>query len=363
MEILRRITVWLAKAGYQLALFGWIVVTILVILLGSPKLIKESLASSGVFDSLPKMVLSQARNTTEAGDIPLDEATISAVIKSSFSTEQLTTYTNTIVDGFYSWLDGKTPEPNFKIDLTSTRPVVAEGVANQAAARLATLPTCTSFPTGKIDPFTVSCVPPGVNIASEKQKYLEQVLASPEFLPQTTFTVADLPKNGDGQTFAEQNQELPGYFQLAKRLPWILGAVAAVCMGIFLWLALDKRRALRSLGRMTLATGSFVLIPTLLFGLLLPNIFAGLQAQIVGVTNADVANRVIKDLVVEISKVTLLVSGAIVALGIAMLLVERFVNPPKEEDLPADAAEGADRIIAEQQAAEQKTDSKKDDTV
>lgn len=350
MEILRRIGIWCCKALLQVSLFGWVTLTAVVLLVGTPVTIKKTLHNSGLYDQLPSIILDQSGAVTGNDQVPIDNATIQSVVKSTFTGAQLQSYSENFIDGMYTWLEGKSPEPTFSIDLSGARTSIAQGVADRAAQRMAGLPPCTSIPTGTLDPFSIQCLPPGIDIAREKQRILNEVLASKDFLPDSKITAANLPKNDAGKTFVQQNEKAPQYFSLVKQAPWWFVILAILSAGGFLWLAHDKRRGIRTLGRMILATGSFILIPTILFGVLLPTASNSLQAHVVGNAAAPALNTAIKSMVDALTRVTLITSGTLVVIGAVILLLERFIKTSHPEEAPTDPATAVDRIIAEEQA-------------
>lgn len=358
MEILRRVGIWLSKAGVQLALFGWVTATSLVLLVGTPVTIKKTLDSSGLYTQLPDIILDQSGSVTNGQQVAFDDATVRSVVKSSFSATQLKSYSENFIDGTYTWLEGKSPEPTFSIDLSGARTQIAQGVADRAAERLKGLPPCTQIPTGSLDPFTIDCLPPGIDINREKQRILNEVLANKDFLPNSHITAATLPKNEQGKTFVQQYAAAPDYFQLLKQSPWWFVILAVLSASAFLWLAHEKRRAIRTLGRMTLATGSFILVPTVLFGILLPTASNSLQAHVVGSAAAPALNNVIKSLVDTLTRVTIITSGVLVVIGGVTLLLERFIKTSHLEEAPADAATAVDQIIAEERAKKEVKETK-----
>lgn len=347
---MRRIGIWFSKGVLQLSLFGWVTMTALVLLIGSPVTIKKTLDGSGLYGQLPDIILDQSGSVTGNGQAPIDDATVRSVITSTFTGPQLKSYSENFIDGMYTWLEGKNSEPSFSIDLSSARTSIAQGLADRAAARLSGLPPCTTLPTGTLDPFTIECLPPGIDIPREKQRIMNEVLANKDFLPNSTITAATLPKNSEGKTFVQQNAKAPDYFQLIKQSPWWFVILAVLSASGFLWLAHDKRRGIRTLGRMTLATGSFILVPTLLFGLLLPTASNNLQAHVVGNAAAPALNNVIKSMVDALTRVTIITSGTLVLIGGVTLLLERFIKTSHPEEAPADAATAVDQIISEERA-------------
>ena len=333
MVFIKHLASLLAKGLLQAELLAWIILTTLVMLVGSATPVKQSLERAGLYDSVVDTVLNQSDLLGGSNPVPLDDQAIRALAKQALSEQQLKTYGEEFVDGTYRWLEGKSPEPDFKIDLTAARQTVASGVANKSAERLAGLPPCTRIPTGSLDPFSITCLPPGINIERERQKILDELLANKDFIPQTVITAEQLPKSSDGRSFAEANEKLPGRFQLIKRLPLILALSAALSAAAIIWLANNKRRGIRSVGRVALGIGGFVLLVTIIFGFALPKISADLSPRFIGGDAAPLFNRTLEVLTQTANKALLITSGAIAVLGGAILLAERYMKTTHPEEL------------------------------
>ena len=361
MDVLRRVVIWFSKMVFRLAVFGWILAMVFVMLFGDPRVIKKGLADAKLYEKLPDIVLSQAESVQNGGSLPLDDATVRTVISNTFTPTQLSGYSENFIDGMYAWLEGKSPEPSFSIDLSPASRSIAEGVATQAEKRLAGLPACTEPPTGSLDPFKIECLPPGVDVHREKQRVINEMLASKEFLPDTKITANDLPKSEQGEPFTESFSLAPTIFQVVQQLPWLLLGLAGLSAGIFLWLSLDKRQAVRSLGRMILGSGSLVFVPTALFGVILPAISKDFAPQVTNGSAAPVLNNLLQSTIAVTTRALLIASGIVVVVGVVILVLEHFVwkaakvvDPSADMPMPKNAEEGADRIIAAQAAEKQK---------
>ena len=331
MDVLRRMVLWVVRVLFQLELITWLSVTTLVLMVGSSGPIKQALQKANIYARLPDIALKQTAAMSDNGvSTPLYDETIQKVVKDQFPPDKLQGYSENFVDGIYSWLTGKSDKPNFRIDLTGTREAIAEAVAQRGVERLNSLPACTSIPTGSLDPFSISCRPPGSNSSLEKQVLKNEVLSNKDFLPNSVITADQLPKSQNGQTFSEKYHNAPKLFELLRKLPWILGGLGILTALTIIWLSSEKRRGVRTVGRMILTTGSFVLVTTILFGVLLPKLSATLQARFVTGDAAPLLNDAFKSLLQTSNKALYVTSGGLTALGAVILLVERFVKPQKE---------------------------------
>ncbi len=339
MHFLKHLAVWVAHRVFQLELVMWVTIVTLVMLAGSAAPIKQALDTSKLYDRTVDVILDQSKNVSNQGAISLDDQTVRNLIKDVFSGEQIRGYSEDFIDGTYQWLEGKSPEPTFRIDLSAARQTIAVGVANKAAERLATLPTCTKIPTGQLDPFAIECLPPGINIEREKQRVINEMLANKDFLPETAITAAQLPKSSDGKTFVEANKNVPKTFQLLLQLPYIIGSLAIVTAAIIIWLANDKRRGIRSVGRMILGTGGSIFGVTLLFGFALPSLSSNFQARFVSGSAAPLLGEVLTSVTKLMAKTVLISSGSLVILSAVILLAERFIKPAKSPEPVSETTE------------------------
>lgn len=338
MHIVKRFFLWTSRVVFQLELLIWLSVAPTVLLLGSPLVIEQVLDKSKIYDQLPGIVLEQSAvalgENTAAGQDPV----VQQVLRDAFTKAQAKSYSENFIDGMYHWLNGNVAKPDFKIELGATKEAIAEGVSARAATRLASLPACTQMPSGSLDPFTIECLPPGVDIANVKSLLKNDLLANKNFLPNATITADELPKNAEGKPFTEYAKNLPGYFQFYKRLPWIVGGAGVLTALAIIWLDNNKRRGIRLVGRLILANGSFVFVTTLLFLLVLPSLSDSLRPRYISGEIAPLMNDLIIAIIKAINKVMLISSGALVGLGGLILLAERFIFAEQKNETDVETA-------------------------
>ena len=251
--------------GFSLViLFDSLVVTTPV----RPEKIKSWAASSNIYSSVVDGFITQAtqeqNDPNGANSSSLANPAIQAAARKAVTPQLVQTSIESIVDGTFHWLDGKTNRPDFRIDLTAAKTTFATEAAQAAKARVLSLPSCPprQFPSGT-DPFEISCRPTAnvfdVNI--ETAKYQQQLLTNKDFLPDTVLTADNLvPKtdknSSDTQNFFA-NQRIPKIYQLAMKVPLILGGFLAITTLLYLFLSAKRLDGVRMVG-ITLLVAAFI---------------------------------------------------------------------------------------------------------
>lgn len=344
MVFVKRLASLLAKGLLQVELLAWIIFVTLVLLLGSATPVKQVLERANVYQRLPDVILKQSVATSGDGQFPLADATVQKLVKDTFTEQKIEGYSSNFFDGMYRWLNGEAAQPDFRIDLATERQVIAEGIATRAADRLAGLPPCTRVPTGTLDPFTIECLPPGIDIGREKERLKNEVLTNKDFLP-ATITADQLPKNADGTTFTESAKEVPGRYQLIKRLPLALALLGLGTATAIILLDKSKRHGIRTVGRMILANGTVVLFLTLLFGLALPSLSDNLRPRFISGDIAPLMNDLILAVIRAVNKVLLTASGALVVIGGLILLAEHYAFAEQKTEATTEESPTVDENI------------------
>ncbi|HXY17878.1 MAG TPA: hypothetical protein VEH48_00465, partial [Candidatus Nitrosopolaris sp.] len=133
-----------------------------------PSTIKSILAKSGIYDTVVPGLLNQGKQiSSSGGSVSLSNSLVRTAAGQTFTPQLVQQNTEATIDGVYDWLDGKTPLPDFQIDLTNTKTAFAANVAKAAQQQLQALPVCSSAASAEnFDPLTASCLPPGVTPAS-----------------------------------------------------------------------------------------------------------------------------------------------------------------------------------------------------
>lgn len=243
---------------------------------GKPDHVKQWLSESGTYEHLINYGVEQATkaagDTEQANSVASDPQVIQ-VVKTSFPPELLESSVNTFLDGNYAWLQGKTEQPDFSIDLEPAKQNLAAGLANYAGNRFVTLPACSPDEVAQfqgqslegMDLLSLTCQPPGVSQQAVMDQLSRQILNSGDILNNPTLTPESISQNVSeaanasepGSQPASEPPQQPYYqsFSMAPAMykfgmitPWVALLVAlASAAGIVFWSA-TKRKGLKLAG-------------------------------------------------------------------------------------------------------------------
>jgi hypothetical protein len=364
---MQRFLLGLGSSAFKILLLLTATVMAIVIVLGNPKPLKTSLSESKVYDALVDNAIKsmESPNKPQEGQedgISLSQPEVKQAVQNAFTPALLQGSTEQIIDGVYRWLDGKTPQPDFKIDLTNAKATLAANLSEYAVRRFNSLPACTTQQLRElntdIDPLNVPCQVSGVSSTQISQKLNEEILNNKDFLPNPVITADNLPKNDQGKTSFEQLDQLPKAFKLGKSSGLIL-AVLTVLLGLALvFLRHNKRRGIRTVAVSLLGVGIFLALTTLLVIFLFskatqPN---GQITNSLGdnAFNASVVS-IVKALSNALNRVLLQLAVLYVGLGAIMLIGLRFIRP-KAAEVPATPSSSTDTNPEAQNTEEKPTE-------
>lgn len=214
---------------------------------------------SGIYSTVTDNLLAEAQkkqpdNLTE-GLSPKDPLVQSAV-KDALNTQFIQSSGETIIDSTFNWLEGKSTQPDFSINLVPAKEKFADSVAANAKARYLSLPACKAgtLPSSA-DPLKIECRPSVLfDIDAEVANFKTRILASKDFLPSDTITSKSTQLNS-AERPNEINEQLPKTYKAIQTAPIILAAIAGLLAVAVLLLNASKIAGLRNLG-ILLLTGA-----------------------------------------------------------------------------------------------------------
>lgn len=331
MHILKKLSRGLCSQIFKFSILTLAVVIATVSVFGTPKAIKSSISTSGMLEAARDSAIESAQKDKSAADSELDFSDPNVVVafKNAFSTDFLQTNSNNVIDGFYSWLNGKTKVPEFSIDLKQSKQQLAESISVLAVNRVNSLPACTlqqlrALNPANIDPFTIDCQPHGINLSDVKAKVYSAIVSDNDFLKDAPITANDLPKDASGKSAFDNAQAVPQVFQWSKRLPVILTGLAIISAGLFIYLHDNRRRGVWLLARGTLITGIILLLSVLLTNYLVSNF--RLQANGVNPNVQRSAMALVKSLTTSLNNTVLIFGIAYSVVGAGVLIYLHFTR-------------------------------------
>ncbi|HSX45262.1 MAG TPA: hypothetical protein VLF39_04125 [Candidatus Saccharimonadales bacterium] len=281
MHILRKITLWFTSAVFRFFLLTTAIVGTIVMLFGTPIHIKQILKDNDVYSNFVDGIIADARKSPDAksnDSFPINDPVFQKAIKSSFTPEFLQTSTENVVDGTYHWLNGKTAEPDFRIDVSGPKKKFANAIGDYAVTKLSALPICNrqqlrqlQLAGGTIDPFSATCRPPGFNVADQKAKVVSKILSDKDFLNKSVITANSLKKDQGDQNFFEDKRIIPKVYGWINISPFIMGVILLLLATAIVFLHETKRKGLRSVGLRLTETGVFLGVVGLITAILYRN--------------------------------------------------------------------------------------------
>lgn len=312
---------------------------------GTPTQIKQSLKSSGIYDQLVDNIVETTKKNQKPGDsdaLPLDRPEVVAAAKTAVTPAFLQSSTEQILDGTYHWLDGKTPAPDFIIDLTPVKDNLSRSLADYAVNRAKGLPTCTlaqlkQLQNSGVDALNVPCLPPGVN----PESYRAEVAKS--FSKQTEGPFKDLvisadnfQKDESGKTPFQKLEQVPEVFGWVKLSLYILAGIALFSSIALVLLHDDRRRGLRAIGITLLGVGGFLVLWTLLLTYLFAQVNKP-DGKLIKVTGDNPFQKPIiaiaRSLNNALNQSLFKFCAAYILLGIVILVALKLTGPKKPKSV------------------------------
>jgi hypothetical protein len=272
----RKLLVSLFSTVTLLTLIGGVVAVSLNAAFAAPTKTEQWLDQSQLYDHLLTSEISQitqigSDSTSQAGGINSNDPAVRQAIKSAFSKQLVEQYVHTFLAGNYAWLQGKTTTPVFKIDLSVAKQSLSTQIGQAVRAHLTQVPLCTAAQLEQIDNInllTVACRPLGVDPRVEAAQ-VQQQIESGGALSDSIITADNLNtrKAGSvtGKPYYQRFSELPRAYQLAQKLPLILGVLALLSAVIIIFAAASKRLGWRHLAKILVTAGVLLSIAKLVF--------------------------------------------------------------------------------------------------
>ncbi len=328
MDTLKHIVLLVSAWLFRFLIFVALFVAVGVVIFGTPNRIEKALVDSNAYQRfIPAVILSNQKSAS-LSSIPLNDPKVQQIITKAFPPQALQASTQTVIDSFYNWLKGKTPQPDYVVDFSPNVILLSRGLSNYAFGRLASLPVCLQAP-AEVDPFTATCQPKNFDFATAQAELQTALEKDGAILPQKRFTVHDLPKTGNGQTIVERVHYAPTLYTFVFAAPAILIGLIPL-LGLFIvWLSDHKRRTVQALGYTILSTTLFLVLTPLIFSFVTRRLTGSLQSQPAAVGSdlqaitADVSNKL------NATFNSLIVEFGTIAAGIGLLVIvgERMTRP------------------------------------
>jgi hypothetical protein len=296
----------------------------------APENIKSTIKEQGVYDKVVDATLASSSypEGEQAGNLPTSDEWVRTAAKDAFPATDLETKTNSVIDGVYGWLQGKTEKPVVSLDFADNKNRFATAVGDYAQKRASQLPVCTlqNAPT-TLDPYRIECIPPGVDPSFIAASVQNDIISSDTFLPDTTLTWQDIEKSQLSNSIPAEAQptlnNLPQFYQNFSLLKWLLPLLAILLSIAGVLLANDRRKALSRLG-FTYIYASVGIIILLLYMVFSASGLSGLASQ--NALTRDVINPVIQSFTRQSEVVYAIFAIGGIGIGASLILAKRLIH-------------------------------------
>jgi uncharacterized protein YjeT (DUF2065 family) len=238
-----------------------------------PATIKKLVAESGLYNINLHDTLQQTGTIrTSVGQFSATDPLVVDAANSSFSPAFLKQSANTIIDSIYRWLDGKTPQPDFSIDLSQQKQIFADKLSSDIYSKytLFNLQRCTSAQLAQqseqgssFNILDAQCLPPGTTPESIAAVVKQQLLSNQDFLKDSVINADNLnsfsgcsgsganckPSQNQTPFFQTKNaKQIPKKYQWAKKTPLILSVLTVLSGAGIVFLSKTWQKGLRHVG-------------------------------------------------------------------------------------------------------------------
>jgi hypothetical protein len=306
-----------------------------------------------VYDQFVSTVIDNSKNQSTDKDSQeiLSQPEIKAAAEKSFTPEVLQSSAENVINGVFAWMNGKTAEPQFRIDLTNAKAELSKNVAAYAEKRANSLPPCTIQQLRQLSPdidlLEIPCLPPGVNVPALAQEYSQKFMSDSDFLKDPVITNETIAKNNNGKPLSEQLSGVPKAYSALTVTKWILLALALLLTGLLIFARRNRRAGVRHVAWTFIGVATFLIIVLIIYWFLYDQANSGRAA-----TDAVQAMWIdgIQSLIREYNKVILWFIAGYAVIGVGLLVYLRFslvptpakveaVTEPKTAETSSESAE------------------------
>lgn len=306
MNIFRRLLLRIATHFLPITLFGAGLLLSMVLVFANPSLIKAAVKNSGLYNVVVGDVLLQ--NQTTIANLPLNDPGITQAINSAFTPQILEQNGNAIIDGTYSWLQGKTTTPTFNVDLGSAKNAAAENVATYITNRFSALPVCSASQLRELqasgainNPYSLTCRPS--TLATRVRVHddvASSILNSTEFVKNTAVTASSV-QDSKGQPLYQRLSFIPHLYQWIIKGVYLLSGFALLAIIGVIFLSATRRVGLSHVAWAGLWIGGASAILALLAGFLSSHVTSAITKisgsnQVLQVKISDIVQTLVTDI-------------------------------------------------------------------
>ena len=319
-------------AVFKLLLLLVPIIFALAIVLGTPKHIETALKESRVYDQIVGVIIDNSKKDVKDNNTQevLNQPEIQAAAEKAFNPTVLRGASENFLNGVYGWVQGKTTEPQFSIDLTTPKNQLVQGVTDYAKKRADGLPVCTLQQLRSLNPnmdlLSVPCVPPGTNTQTLANQFAQDFQNGADFLNKPVISNETITKNNDGQSIGQKLKAVPKAYKAVQTGKWVLFVLTLGLGALLIFCRRNRRAGIRHVAWGMIGVATFLLIAQIVYWFMFDKVNKGGTNTATQVMVLDGAKALIR----EFNKVLLwFIAGyAIVGAGLLVFLKMKFSPAP-----------------------------------
>ncbi len=234
----------------------------------NPNNIDQVLEDGGVYEGFVDIAL---QNAKEQGDDNtkklLADPKVEDAVKSSIQPSDIQSSSKSVIDGIYAWLEGKTTQPEFTIDLSKPAEQAVTKLSDYAEERSSSLPPCTIQQLQTVDfqsdLLSIPCLPPGVTSSQIGQQFAQKTKEQVEFLKNPVITSKEALKETD--VTSQEYTDAPKAYQNLHQSKWVNLIFALILVALLIFARRDRIAGIRFVSKIVLTAGVIIGLVLLLF--------------------------------------------------------------------------------------------------
>ncbi len=329
MNLTKRLLLFVVTFLYRLVLLIGVPLICAVVLFAHPGKFKSALIDTEAYKLFVPSVVESLAKTQDANSIPFKDPQVKNIITTAVPPAVIQANSETIIDSFYTWFSGATPSPEFKVDFTPYKSVIAENISLYGLNRLAAQPLCETDP-ADINPFTSKCLPRSFKLADERKDFEKSIDSA---FPNTVYTANSLPKFAGGKSITHDFPWAPTAYRVLVESPLAIGLAALLLAVAMVQLSRSARLGVRQLGNVTLSTGITLVITPILYIIAYPHIAKALHIQSSNTGLNAVIDRLSNSLSHSFYAALLIASLIIINIGVLIIFAEHSTRTKDYETI------------------------------
>lgn len=232
--------------------------------LGDSKTIGAALEESGAYERFVPLViedLSKNSDDEQTRQILADKG-VQDAINSSITKDDVKTSAQSIIDGVYAWLEGKTKTPVFSVDLSKSSEELKTKLSAYAEQRSASLPACTLEQLRTVNfennVLSIPCLPPGVTPTQIGQRFSQQATEEIDFLKNPVITNETVFKQSEAQQFEKDTAGAPRTYQNLQKNKWFTLALVIIMILLLILGRRNRMAGVKVVARTMIVVGIFL---------------------------------------------------------------------------------------------------------